>query len=198
MIVLIDNGHGENTKGKQSPDGRLKEWKWSREIAKRLVSALLAKGVDARLLTPEDEDISITTRVNRANSICRTAGAKNVLLVSVHNNAGANGGWVNSTGFSVFCSKNASENSKRCARGFTKLAIERDMCGNRSVPSARYWTWSWTSNDIGILKNSNCPAVLTENFFMDNREDLEYLLSETGKQEIVELHVDAIMNYISH
>ena len=26
MKVLIDNGHGENTPGKRSPDGRLREW----------------------------------------------------------------------------------------------------------------------------------------------------------------------------
>jgi hypothetical protein len=26
MNVLIDNGHGENTKGKRSPDGQLREY----------------------------------------------------------------------------------------------------------------------------------------------------------------------------
>ena len=30
MKILIDNGHGEDTPGKQSPDGRLAEWAYRR------------------------------------------------------------------------------------------------------------------------------------------------------------------------
>ena len=48
-----------------------------------------------------------------------------------------------------------------------------------------------------ILKHTVCPAVLTENLFQDNREDVEYLLSETGKQTIVDLHVNGIVEYIN-
>ena len=40
MKILIDNGHGEDTKGKCSPDGRLKEYAYTREIASRIVAAL--------------------------------------------------------------------------------------------------------------------------------------------------------------
>ena len=40
MKVLIDNGHGENTKGKRSPDGKLREYAWTREIADMLVLEL--------------------------------------------------------------------------------------------------------------------------------------------------------------
>ena len=70
------------------------------------------------------------------------------------------------------------------------------MTGNRSVPTCKYWTWSWTTKDIGILKNSNCPAVLTENGFMDNKEECKYLLSEEGQEQYVALHVAAITKYI--
>ena len=42
MKILIDNGHGENTPGKRSPkwaDGsQLFEWKYTREIARRVES----------------------------------------------------------------------------------------------------------------------------------------------------------------
>ena len=31
-IILLDNGHGENTLGKRSPDGKLKEYAYAREI----------------------------------------------------------------------------------------------------------------------------------------------------------------------
>ena len=47
-----------------------------------------------------------------------------------------------------------------------------------------------------ILRKSWCPAVLTENFFMDNHSDLEYLQSRAGKQAVVETHVEGIVEYI--
>lgn len=198
MKILIDNGHGSDTKGKYSPAPHdLREYAWARDIAVRLEAALKARGCDVSRVVPEDNDISITTRVQRVNSVCRAVGAKNVLLVSIHNNAAGSGQWGTARGFSVFVSKNASANSKRCAALFTDEAIARGLMGNRSVPACKYWTWSWTTADIGILKNSNCPAVLTENLFMDNREDCAFLLSEEGKQIIVDLHVAAILKYIN-
>lgn len=199
MRIFLDNGHGIDTKGKCSPDGRLREYRWAREVVKRLQAALLERGHDTRILVPEETDVPLTTRINRVNEVCRGIGSPNCLLVSVHNNAaGGDGKWHDGRGFSVFVSKKASANSKKLASIFTDLALERKMTGNRSVPSCKYWTWSWTPKDIAILKNTHCPAVLTENFFQDNKEDVEYLLSEEGISAIVALHVDAIEQYITH
>lgn len=196
MKILIDNGHGINTPGKSSPDGRLKEYEWTRDIAGRLEAKLRTKNFDVDRIVPETNDISITTRCNRVNAICKQVGTKNVVLVSIHNNAAGNGSWGTAKGFSVFVSKNASSNSKKLASIFTDEAIARNMIGNRSVPADKYWTWSWTKADIGILKGTACPAVLTENGFMDNKEECDYLLSEQGKQAFVDLHVAAIEKYI--
>ena len=48
-----------------------------------------------------------------------------------------------------------------------------------------------------ILRKSCCPAVLTENFFMDNPQDLDYLQTRSGKQAIVDTHVEGITEYLS-
>lgn len=197
MKILIDNGHGANTPGKCSPDGRLREYAWSRECAKRLVAALEKKGYDAELITPEASDVKLQTRVSRVNNICKAVGARNCLLVSIHNNAGGGDGkWHDACGWSVFVSKNASENSKKLARMLTAEAMKRELMGNRSVPIQKYWTWSWTDKDIYILEKSACPAVLTENMFQDHKGDVDYLLSEEGMTELVDLHVDGITKYV--
>ena len=47
-----------------------------------------------------------------------------------------------------------------------------------------------------MLTQTWCAAVLTENLFQDNRQDVDYLLSEEGFNAIVQLHVDGIVNYI--
>ena len=36
MKILIDNGHGIQTKGKRSPDGKFLEYAYTREIARQV------------------------------------------------------------------------------------------------------------------------------------------------------------------
>lgn len=191
--VLIDNGHGEDTPGKCSPDKRLREYRYCREIAQRVSRELSLKGVDALLLVPETTDTPLKERVRKANAWCNKLGSKNVVLVSIHNNAaGADGKWHSATGFSVFISKNASTNSKRLAQMFTDKATEMGLMGNRAVPKEKYWVQS-----LAMTRDTNCPAVLTENLFQDNESDVRYLLSDEGKQAITKLHVDTIIEYIN-
>ena len=50
MKILIDNGLGRDTTGKRSPDGRLLEWSYTREIARRVVAELQAQHYYGRTL----------------------------------------------------------------------------------------------------------------------------------------------------
>lgn len=98
MKVLIDNGHGENTPGKRSPDGRLREWAYSREIADRVVFELRKKGIDAERIVKEDSDVPLSERCRRANAIYKDTGKK-AILISIHCNAAGSGtSWMNARG----------------------------------------------------------------------------------------------------
>ncbi|MBQ7462432.1 MAG: N-acetylmuramoyl-L-alanine amidase [Bacteroidaceae bacterium] len=192
MIILIDNGHGENTSGKCSPDGRHKEWKWARDFAAALEGALRIKGYDARRIVTEATDVSIKERCRRVNAICKTAGAKNVLLVSIHNNAaGSEGKWLNARGFSSHVSLNASERSKMLATNITQ-SIENEGIKIRK-PMPKQWYWP---QNLGICRDTNCAAVLTENLFQDNREDVELLHNEEFFVKLCNAHVRGIETYI--
>ena len=68
MKILIDPGHGLNTPGKRSPDGRFLEAQFNREISRNIVCELKDRGYDAELLVNEATDISLKERVSRANS----------------------------------------------------------------------------------------------------------------------------------
>ena len=193
MIVLIDNGHGVDTPGKRSPDGRLREYAWAREIAQRTAIALQREGIDARLLVPETTDIPLGVRTRRVNAVCAAEGAHNVCVVSIHNNAaGADGRWHDARGWAVYVANNARQGSRRLAALLAEEAAARDLMGNRATPPQGYWQAS-----LAICRDTKCTAVLTENLFQDNREDVEYLLSNEGKSTIVDLHVNAILNYIA-
>ena len=70
MKILIDNGHGADTKGKRSPDGRLLEYKYAREIAERIEHELKAKGYDVQRIVPEQNDVPLPERARRVNEVC--------------------------------------------------------------------------------------------------------------------------------
>ena len=86
-VELYDAGHGIDTLGKCSPDMSLREYKKARELVKDIVTRRRAMGYDARILVPEDKDISLKERCRRVNAVCQQVGKSNVLLVSVHCNA---------------------------------------------------------------------------------------------------------------
>ena len=195
MKILIDNGHGHNTPGKRSPDGTFLEASYNREIAKRIVADLIDRGYDAELLVPEDNDISLEERVRRANKICLASGQSCVILVSVHVNAAGNGSkWTNATGWSVYTCKGQTASDK-LAECLCEAAI-KNFPGKRIRTDYSDGDSDWEEN-FYILRHTLCPAVLTENFFMDNKSDLEYLQSRAGKQAVIDTHVEGIIEYLS-
>ena len=194
MKILIDNGHGHNTPGKRSPDGKFREYAYNREIAKRIVADLIDREYDAELLVPEDNDISLEERVRRVNALCSAHGKSNVILVSVHVNAAGNGSkWTNATGWSVYTCKGQTASDK-LAECLCEAAI-KNFPGKRIRTDYSDGDSDWEEN-FYILRHTLCPAVLTENFFMDGL-DLEFLQSKAGKQAIVDTHVEGIIDYLS-
>lgn len=192
IVIILDNGHGENTFGKCSPDKKLLEFQYTREIVAGIVEELTKLELQSIILVPERKDISLNERVKRANKIYTDSG-KRAILISVHcNAAGSDGKWHNARGFSVYISQNASNNSKRLAKDLYEAAEKLDLKGNRSVPKEKYWVQS-----LAMCRDTNCPACLTENLFQDNEEDVKFLLSEKGRKAIIDLHVNGIINYLN-
>ncbi len=187
MKILIDNGHGKETPGKCSPDGRLKEYAYTREIADRVVTGLQNEGIDAMRIVPGENDVALFERVR-----CINAFGKDAILVSIHCNAmGSGAEWMSASGWSVFVGVNASMNSKRLARQLAQVALNRKVKVRRPSPQKLYWTANFY-----ICQKTNCPAVLVENFFQDNKEDVEFLLSEEGKQCVTNILLEGITNYL--
>lgn len=191
MKVLIDNGHGKGTPGKCSPDGRLREYAYTREIAIRVESKLKQANIDAVRIVPEETDVPLAERVDRANRTYAEAG-KQALLVSIHCNAmGSGAEWMPAHGWSVFVGGNASRKSKLLARTIAQAALSKKVAVRQPSRQVLYWT-----ADLYICRKTNCPAILVENFFQDNREDVDFLLSEAGKQCVTDIMVEGIINYL--
>ena len=194
MLILIDPGHGIDTPGKRSPDGKFLEYLWNRQIADLLLDRFIIMGVDASLVVTETNDISLSTRVQRVNRICSKVGASNVILLSIHSNAAGDGSkWMSAQGWSCYTSKGDTKSDviAECLYDafeteFAEKKIRKDMSdGDRD----------WEEN-FYVLQKSKCPAVLLENFFYDNRDECTWLLKDETKERIADAIVKGIVQYI--
>lgn len=191
MMILLDNGHGKETKGKCSPkwadNSQLFEWEFNRDIVKRIYMGLMNKGIDSYIIVPETSDIDLVERVKRVNDYVRRVG-RECLLVSIHSNAGGGKGWE------IFTSQGQTRSDK-----YADIFIEE---AKRKWPTRKIRT-DFTDGDgdkeaqFYILRKTICPAVLTENFFMDTEEDCKYIMSEEGRREIADMHIKSIMRCIN-
>lgn len=196
MLILLDPAHGHNTPGKRSPDGKFLEYAYTRELARQVVTELKNKGYDAGLLVPEDDDILLSERVRRTNAHCQALGKSNVILISLHINAAGNGSkWMNATGWSCYTCKGQTE-SDRLADCLYKAAEQ--ILKNQVICTdyARDGDPDWEEN-FYILRHSLCPAVLVEQFFMDNKKDFAYLISDEGKRNLIDVIVGGIGAFCS-
>lgn len=192
MIILVDNGHGRETAGKRSPDGLIKEWRVTRRLAADITAALVERGYDARRLVPEEEDVPLRERVERANAVCKGVGSQTVVLVSVHLNAAGNGShWAKARGWQVHVAPQSSFASIKLATALADAAAANGLTVRKVAANVPFWT-----QELAICRNTFCPTVLTENLFMDNTEDAALLRSEQGRAAIVKAHVDGLINYI--
>lgn len=216
-VILIDVGHGKDTPGKRSPDavaGKLasplyfREFAWTRRCGQGIVDVLQAEGFTAFLLVKEEEDVPLKERTNRVAAYCRTYGVQNVLLISIHVNAAGMGQkWMDARGWSIYTSpgETASDRlateihaaavpeltQREYARTFLPTSKQKAIRTDFSDGDPDYEAKLW------MLTKTPCPAVLSENMFQDNKEDVAFLKSDQGLGACIQLHVQGIENYIA-
>lgn len=205
-ILLIDPGHGCDTKGKGSPDALkglkssplfFREYAWCRERTYEACDILQAEGYTAFPLVKEEYDIPLATRAERVNAYCRKYGVGNVLLASIHNNAYGKGDkWYGARGVSVYTTPGVTE-SDYLADEFYRVMTDEF----KSPLTVRRYGNGHLEKDfesrLYILRKTLCPAVLIEFFFQDNKEDVKYLLSTEGKGSCTHVIVQGFENYVS-
>ena len=190
IMIILDNGHGKETPGKRSPkwkDGsQFFEWEFNRDIVNRIAEKLQKLNISHFILVPEEKDISLTERANRANKINKQYKNK-CFLISIHANAGGGTGWE------VWTSVGTTKSDSIATVFWNEMKMEFPQQKMRL---------DTTDNDVDkesnftILYKTNCPAILTENFFMDTEKDCKLIMSNAGRQKIANAHVRAIQKVI--
>lgn len=196
-MIILDNGHGCDTPGKRSPiweDGSyLQEWKYCRAIVQEIAMVLKKEGIPYHILVPEDHDIPLRTRVQRANKVAAQNGISQTLLISVHLNASPQ---INTaSGWEIHTSPGETK-SDEYARVFWNTA--KEILGDCFPMRGDFEDHNPDrDSSFAIIRDTACPAVLTENLFMNTEKDCRFLMSPEGEKAIIDLHIKSIIRIIS-
>lgn len=186
---ILDNGHGLLTKGKRSPKlsngKRFYEYHYNRIIVRGLCDMLNKYGIDYVNLVPEDEcGNMLKERVARANSILTD---KQRIFVSIHGNAGPGDakGWTTANGLETW-HLHDSMVSYRLASIFQRNIVKATGLKDRGVKSK-------PTGQFYVLRNTEMPAILTENGFFNNFNEVHNMLDDFFVSTVIEGHLHAIL-----
>ncbi|WP_313893103.1 N-acetylmuramoyl-L-alanine amidase [Psychrobacillus sp.] len=158
---MLDAGHGQETAGKRTPDGKMKEFDFNQAVVHFLKKELEQFGVVVLLSNCGTSDLPLRERTSLANKF------KVHAFISIHANAFGST-WNEVSGIETFMYTKPSEQSKLLAN-----AIQNSICAllkrkDRGVKQA----------DFAVVRDTKMPAVLVECGFMTNKEEALLLQSE--------------------
>jgi len=186
-LIAIDAGHGMYTAGKRClhslDSNETREWELNQRIAGHITAMLTA--YNCRTMRTDDTtgatDVPLLTRCARANN----AGAD--FFLSVHHNAGVNGG--SGGGVCAFIATTASATSRKMRDLMYKYVVEEtSLKGNRAQPLQEI--------NFTVVYSTNMPAVLFEYGFMDSSTDIKYILTDAFARQAARGSVRAIVELL--
>lgn len=168
VVIALSAGHGYNTAGKRCMKAidpkETREWFLNDRIADKVEAAL--KNYACKVLRLDDttgaKDVPLATRVTTANN----AGAN--IYISVHHNAGINGGYGGGTMVFYYPTGSNYDEAKKL---YNNIVGETNLVGNRSSKLAK-------GTNLYEVRKTKMPCFLIENGFMDSKTDVPIILTE--------------------
>ena len=162
--IMIDAGHGPETPGKRSPDGKLREFHFNNSVADYVKDYLSSEGISVTFSHNIRKDVSLNERTALANKMKVDA------FVSIHANAYGTD-WNSANGIETYIYPNAMPESVTLASLVQSSLIMSCNRRDRGVKKANF----------AVLSETQMPAVLVECGFMTNKEEANLLMRHVSK-----------------
>ena len=169
VTVVIDAGHGGHDRG-GSPGQRIAEKPYALDIARRLSSALRARGIRTVMTRSGDYFVGLGQRCAISNS------QRGAIFVSIHLNSGQREG---ANGIETYY---YSRGSASLAYTLHSAILRAAGTENRGVRRRGFY----------VLRRNARPAVLCECGFLTNRAEARRLLTASHRQRIASAIAAAI------
>lgn len=193
MRVLLNVAHSADTPGKRSPNGAFKEYEFSEAVCHLISKDLTESGI-ANTIIYQDDAKGLGRVVEAVNSY---AHLEDCILVSVHVNAAGFGkNWMSCRGWSAYCAPGAVGGGKlaECMYKAAEPILRKADLRLRKFGKKNGGAFE---ADFYVLNRTSCPAVLTENLFMDNPADYAWLMRKDAAKIIAAIHTKGIKLYIA-
>ena len=165
MKIIIDAGHGPETAGKRSPDGKLREFHFTSHVAEEVKKLLTFGGHTVIFSHQARFDVPLHERTQLANRL------KADIFVSIH--ANAYGSSFNSAnGVETFTYTKPQTATKKLAYFIHSSLLLSTGRKDRGIKQA----------DFAVLRDTSMPAILIECGFMTNRLEADLLKSEAYRK----------------
>jgi N-acetylmuramoyl-L-alanine amidase len=176
--IMIDGGHDENTPGKRSLDGSMREFEFNKSVVEK-THLMLQQYEDVEIFFSHNIhdgiDQSLQERTDLANKL-------NVdCYISIHANAGNQA----ARGIETYIHPNADSESYVLARAIHDNTVILTKQNNRGIKRA----------DFHVLRETKMKAVLIECGFMTNVDDLHLLKSDGYRHLCAEGIVRGLESY---
>lgn len=186
--IVIDAGHGLYTSGKRClksiDPNETREWSLNSRVAGYVVDLLTGAGHD--VLRTDDTsgvtDVPLPDRCRKANNF----GA--ALFISIHHNAGINGGSGGGAVVYVYNGKHSTTADGLQSLIYAGILDYVGKYGNRATPLA--------SANLYVLRHTAMPAVLVECGFMDSTADTPLILTDDFARKCASGIAEGICNLV--
>lgn len=190
---VLDPGHGGMTSKGEYTTAPAKMWRFedglviyegviNRLITRKLTAKLKASSIDYFVVADDILDTSLEQRVKVADELFKKD--KRCVFLSIHSNSGKG------KGIEVFTSPGQTKSDLIANYFINQYALRLPQFPIRKDTSDGDWD---KEADFYVLRKTDCPSVLVENLFFDNRSEAEYLLSDAGQEAIAECLFQAIL-----
>lgn len=178
-----------------NPNPSLDELTYLTGIVDGIHAALTDSIKDTPFITITKFAAPIDKSIPKIDTLSRNTPPSSKLLIAVGLNASIDDDhYHTSRGWSV-CNNSVSKQSDIIALSLATAALQTlgSMAASPQdqFPSQRYL------NFTAILAELKIPAALTLNLYQDNVRDAAYILSSTGRQAIIDLHIKGILEYLA-
>jgi len=193
MKILLHYPGGRASRAIISPDAQLNETHYTRKICQLIQAELRHHNLDTSLITDASLNKIQANPESRQSARLRNQLQSANLIISIRLNQQLNDSqWHHAKGWTSIEDQPASTKPS-IGHLLTVHALQELQQQATKTPDQK--DSLRCINHTTILNQTQAPAAITYNLYIDNKENARFLKSEHGMNAIVRLHTDAILEY---
>lgn len=191
LTIIVDAGHGGIDPGAESLDGKVKEKDLALQISQKIQQLASAYNVNV-VMTRADENLPGGTTDIHDGLRARTALAQKInpdMYISIHVSYSGEPVATSRTGFEIYVPNKEGQRTNESKQLGSAIAQQLSKLYETNQ------TLKQRSQNIWVLEQTPCPALLIECGFINNEKDLVYMSNSSNQEAIAKKILEGVVSY---